>query len=166
MNESLSPATSTKSRRIPWIVSIAAAAALFAAGVAVVAAHGSGWNHDWSDEQVAEHIQEHVNQMLDGTDATPEQRAQVTTILQSAAHDVLAIHEQHAAVHAKLKQILSAPQIDRAQIETLRQQQVQALDSASQRLSAALADAAEVLSPEQRKQLFENIEKRHHHWHH
>jgi Spy/CpxP family protein refolding chaperone len=165
MNESPSSAPSTKSRRVPWVASIAAVAALFTAGIAVVAAHGSGWNHDWSDEQVAEHIQEHVNKMLDGTDATPGQRAQVTTILQSAAHDVLAMRDQHVAAHAKFKQILSAEQIDRAQLETLRQQQIQALDSASQRLSAALADAAEVLSPEQRKQLFANIEKRHH-WHH
>ncbi len=166
MNESLSPASPPKSRRGTIIASIAAAAALFTAGIAVVAAHGSGWNHGWSDEEVAEHIEGHVGKMLDGIDATAEQRTQVTAILQSAAKDVLALRDQHAAAHAQFKQILSAPQIDRAQLETLRQQQMQALDSASQRLSSALADAADVLTPEQRKQMFENIEKRHQRWHH
>jgi periplasmic protein CpxP/Spy len=166
MNDSLSPATQSKGRRVPWIASIAAAAALFIAGVAVVAAHGSGWNPNWSDEQIAEHVQDHVDKVLAGVDATAEQRTQVTNILQAAAHDVIALREQHVAVHAKLKEILSSPQIDRAQLETLRQQQMQMADSASQRLSAALADAAEVLSADQRKQLFENIEKRHNTWHH
>jgi protein CpxP len=107
-----------------------------------------------------------VDKVLAGVDATAEQRTQVTNILQAAAHDVIALREQHVAVHAKLKEILSSPQIDRAQLETLRQQQMQMADSASQRLSAALADAAEVLSAEQRKQLFANLEKRHSSWHH
>jgi Spy/CpxP family protein refolding chaperone len=164
MKESLSPVAPAKRGR--WIVSVVAAGALFIAGVAVVAAHGSGWGHGWSEEQVAEHIQDHVDDMLKGVDATAEQRTQVADILKAAAHDVLSIREQHMAAHAKLKEVLSAAQIDRTQLETLREQQVQAIDSATQRLTAAFADAAEVLSPEQRKQLFENIEKRHRGWHH
>lgn len=161
---SLSAQTPPKSRR--WIASIVAATTLFVAGIAVVAAHGMGSNRDWSEEQIAEHIQDHVDDVLKGVDATPEQRTQVSDILKAAAHDVFSIREQHMAAHAKLKDILSAQQIDRTQLESLRQQQLQAIDSATQRISAALADAAEVLTPDQRKQLFANIEKRHHGWHH
>jgi periplasmic protein CpxP/Spy len=163
MNEPLSP--NSQSKRRPWIAAIAAAATLFIGGIAVVAAHGSGWSR-WSDEEIAEHVQEHVDQVLKGVDATPEQRTQVADILKAAAHDLGSIRDQHVAAHEQLKQILSAPQIDRVQLETVRQQQIQALDAASQRLSTALADAAEVLNADQRKQLLANLEKRHHDWHH
>ena len=97
-------------------------------------------------------------------DATPEQEAQVTSILQGAARDVYALKEQHATAHQQLHEILSAATIDRARLETVRADQLRLADEASRRIVEGLADAAEVLTPEQRAALVTNMEH-HGDWH-
>ena len=62
---------------------------------------------------------------------------------------------------ASSTKLLLAPSIDRARIESLRAEQVKSLDEASKRLVTAIEDAAEVLSPEQRAALAEQMRKHH-----
>jgi periplasmic protein CpxP/Spy len=57
--------------------------------------------------------------------------------------------------------LLSQPTIDRGALEALRANQLQMAEQASRRLTQALADAADVLTPEQRRQLAERAER----WH-
>ena len=47
-------------------------------------------------------------------------------------------------------EILTAAQVDRAALEAHRARQMQLLTTVSERLTTAVADAAEVLTPEQR----------------
>ena len=56
--------------------------------------------------------------------------------------------------------LLTQPSIDRGAIEALRAEQLALADAASKRLAQALADAAEVLTPEQRRRIYEGNARR------
>jgi hypothetical protein len=108
-NGSRSPAPETppsgprRSRR-GWIIvgSAVGALALLAGALTAVEAHG-GYGHGgrMSAEAFAEHLEDHVKEVLSEVDATPEQEAQVTSILQSAATDVRTLKDQHVAMAAR-----------------------------------------------------------------
>src|SRR5262249_41204083 len=136
--------------------SIITAVVVLAAGSALALAHGmgGGWRHGGMDaEEMTEHLQVHVQHVLEQVDATPEQKAQIKDTVAAAAKDLEALHEQHGGIHKELHEIFAAPTIDRARLESVRAEHMQALDAASKRCATALADAAEVLTPEQRKTL-------------
>jgi Spy/CpxP family protein refolding chaperone len=57
--------------------------------------------------------------------------------------------------------LLAEPTVDRAALEVLRAGQLQLAEGASRRLTQALADVADVLTPEQRRQLAERAAR----WH-
>ena len=139
------------------------AACILLAGGSLALAHGmgGGMRHGGMDPtEMAEHLQVHVAHVLDEVDATPEQKAQVKDIVAAATKDLEALHQQNGGIHKELHEIFTAPTIDRAKLETVRAEHMQALDAASKRCAAALADAAEVLTPEQRKTLGEKMAKR------
>ncbi len=161
------PESAPRRSRRAWIIvgSVVGALALLAGALTAVEAHGGGWHHGrghMSAESFSEHIGDHVKEVLSDVDATPEQQAQVTSLLQSAASDVHAMKDQHAAAHKELHAILSAPTIDRARLEAVRADQIRLVDQASQRIVQGIADAAEVLTSEQRAALIARIERRHH----
>jgi Spy/CpxP family protein refolding chaperone len=56
-----------------------------------------------------------------------------------------------------------APTIDRVALERLRVEQVQNVDALSKRILAAVEDAAEVLTPEQRQKFARHLQGRMHH---
>jgi Spy/CpxP family protein refolding chaperone len=57
----------------------------------------------------------------------------------------------------------AAPEIDREAAERLRAEKIETIDRASRRMTDALIEAAEVLTPEQRAALIEKFEERR--WH-
>lgn len=154
-----------RKRRV-LVGSIITAVVVLAAGSALALAHGMGGDcpHGGMDAgDMAGHLQAHVQHMLDEIDATPEQKTRIKDIVAAATQDLETLHGQNGGLHRQLHEILIAPAIDRAKLESLRAQHVQALDAASQRCAAALADAAEVLTPEQRRTLGEKMARRHGH---
>jgi periplasmic protein CpxP/Spy len=125
-----------------------------------------GWSEPMSSEEIADRIEHGVKYLLADTDATADQRAKVTAILQSAADDVHALRDQHVADRNQFHQIFAAATIDRTRLESVRADELRLADQASRRIVTALADAAEVLTPEQRTKLMEEMQKHHHHgWH-
>lgn len=140
---------------------LAGLVALLAGGALVYAHPGMGGHGRMDADEMAEHFQVHVRHMLAEVDATPEQQARINSILDAAAGDLKTLHQQHPGMFAGMHTLLTAPTIDRAKLEQLRAAHIAVLDAASQRCAAALADAVEVLTPEQRAKLGEKMKERH-----
>jgi periplasmic protein CpxP/Spy len=73
--------------------------------------------------------------------------------LDAAVGDLRALREKAQAARAQAVTLLTAPAIDRTAIERLRAEQIGLAETASKRIAQALADAAEVLNPEQRRKV-------------
>ncbi|CAN5321450.1 Spy/CpxP family protein refolding chaperone [soil metagenome] len=118
--------------------------------------HGHGMGIAQMDpEMAAKRIDHMINRIL--ADGTAEQKASVAAIAKAAISDLQPLRAQHRAAREQGIRLLTAPTIDRAAIEQLRVSQLQLLDQVSRRLSQALADTAEVLTPEQRVRLAERL---------
>jgi Spy/CpxP family protein refolding chaperone len=89
--------------------------------------------------------------LLREADANDQQVAAVSAIATRAAADLVALHDAHRERRDAFTAALVAA--DRGALESLRGEEVAALQNASQRLVTALADAAEVLTPDQRRRL-------------
>jgi Spy/CpxP family protein refolding chaperone len=72
------------------------------------------------------------------------------------------MHEQHHQNRQALLRALAQPTIERATLEDIRHAELQLADMASERIVTALANVAEVLTPEQRTRLLELTSR----WHH
>jgi periplasmic protein CpxP/Spy len=96
-------------------------------------------------------------------EATDEQADRLRDIFEAARDELMPARADFHAFRDELAALISAPRIDRDAAERLRAERVEALDRASRRMTEALLEAAEVLTPEQRVALVEKFEERR--WH-
>jgi periplasmic protein CpxP/Spy len=85
--------------------------------------------------------------------ANAEQQEKLSTIIKATLKDLLPVREKMLSARKQARELLTAEKVDRAALEKLRADQIATHEAASKRLVQALADAAEVLTPEQRKKL-------------
>lgn len=116
--------------------------------------------------QIDEHMQHMVRHFAVEADATPAQQEKLTAIAQGAAHDLAPLVAKTKDARQRAFDLMGAPAVDRDAIEALRAEQIAVMDTASKRLTLALADAAEVLTPDQRKKLVERAQRFGQRFHH
>jgi len=116
--------------------------------------------------QVDEHLERMLKHLYVEIDATDEQKQRLGPIVKQAAKDLLPLRERLHEARGKALELLTQDSVDRAAIETLRAGQLQFAEQASRRITQALADAAEVLTPAQRKELAARVERHRRGWHH
>lgn len=114
---------------------------------------------EWSGHKKGPFSEKKIDFMLYQLDATPEQRERVKGIMSSAFEDVKTIRENEQNGREAFVAALSKPTLDRQELESLRKSQLEVFDRMSERMVQAMADAAEILTPEQRAKLAEMAEK-------
>ena len=159
--------------RLGGAVAALALAALVGAALAGSASAGWGWgpggygfgHHGMMGEamdpaEVQENVERMVAHVAIEIDATDEQKQKLTAIFVGAANDLLPIHAEfmESRQAGEMLGLLTAPTVDRAAIEKFRAEKMALADKASRRVTQALGEAAEVLTPEQRTEVGERLQ--------
>lgn len=98
----------------------------------------------------AEHMVGHLAWAIDANDA---QKKQLTAIATAMVNDLIPVHQKLHAARGRIVALLRAPKTDRAALEALRAEHLALADDVSKRVAQGLADAADVLTPQQREKL-------------
>lgn len=124
--------------------------------------HGPGRGHHgmMDPDAMAKRIEQRISKLIADIGGTPEQKDKLLALARATLADLKPLREQHMAARRQGMTLLTAPTIDRGALEQLRVSQMQAADAMSQRTLKAMADAAEVLSPEQRSRVAERMTQR------
>ncbi len=124
---------------------------------------GHGGHHkgfaDYSDADIEAHIERMVKHVAIEIDATQTQQEKITALVTAVATDLKPVRDRMRATGKEIHDLLLADTIDRTALETLRAERLAEAERISKDLVGALADVAEVLSPEQRKLLDERIKQ-------
>jgi protein CpxP len=156
-----------------WLIAAVVAISAAAAGSIATAASGFGpgsWHHGgfmggmgggmggfggfMEPEQRVERMIKHLAVEVD---ATADQQSKLVAIAKGAVKDLLPMREKALATRQQAVDLLSAATVDRAAIERLRSEQLALAETASKRIAQAIGDAAEVLTPAQRKDLADRV---------
>lgn len=92
----------------------------------------------------------HLDRVLTDVKATDAQRQQIKQITDKARADIQALHEQGKGLHERAMALWTAPKLDAVEAEKLRQQMLAQHDQVSKRMTQAMLDVGNVLTPEQR----------------
>lgn len=167
------PSNDKPRRRFLRRAAIATALAGIAAVIGVKAlAHADGpwgWHRTafmgapLDPTRVDEHLDRMLKHLYVEIDATDAQKQQLAPIVKSAARDLLPVRAKIHDARRQALELLSRDTVDRAALEALRADQLRLIEQASMRLTQAIADTADVLTPAQRKQMAERIGRWHGH---
>lgn len=151
------------------VIGAVALTAVGGIGLASAMSHGfgrGGPHHHW--DQMLEYSRwdgmgfhkSHLDSVLEEIDATPEQAEKIKAIVTATRTDFEPLAEEMRGTRDQIEALLRAPAIDRAAAESLRAERVARVDEASRKLTAAVLDAAQVLTPEQRAELVDMMQER------
>lgn len=154
-------------RRALFIGVIAAAAGL--TGAFANSAFSQGFGPPWharpffgqafDPAAIEDRADRMVRHLAVEVDATAEQQDRLRGIVRAAVRDLVPLREKAMNSRQRGRELLTQTTIDRSAIEALRTDQMALADQATRRFTQALADAASVLNPEQRRKLAERIDR-------
>jgi Spy/CpxP family protein refolding chaperone len=152
--------TTRPSRRL-WFAGLAALGGLGVLGAA--AAQGVGVGR-LDPEERARRMEWRISRFIANVGGTPDQKDRLVAIAHAAAADIAPLRDQERQARRQGLQLLTSATVDRAALETTRAAGLQAADARSRRLVQALADAADVLTPDQRTKAAQQMMQRMNRW--
>lgn len=155
------PRASKSRRRLIWLL-LALPLLAGAATLSVASAHGPGGGPG----EPGEFMQRRMQRVLDSVGATDAQKSQIKAIWEGLRPQQKTLREEHKQLRQQIEAALTAPKIDTAAIEKLRQKTVQLMDKQSALFTQAMVSAAQVLSVDQRKAVVEHMHQHGHHGDH
>jgi Spy/CpxP family protein refolding chaperone len=111
------------------------------------------------------HLDRMLKHLYVEIDATDAQKQQIAPIVKAAVRELAPVHARMHEARRQAVELLTRESVDRGALETLRAEQLALAEQASRRLVQALADLADALTPEQRKEVAERLGRwpgRHH----
>jgi Spy/CpxP family protein refolding chaperone len=162
-------ATTTHSRKRHYWLLLLAVPVMLGAGFCAVRAHAADAGFGFgppgfgggTPEQHKAFMQRRLDKMLDMLKATDSQRTAIKAIAERMFAEMQPVHQQHQQLHDAMIAAFTADSVDRAAVEKLRLQVTALVDQGSQVFSKAMLDAAQVLTPEQRRTLAKFIQEHH-----
>ncbi len=145
-----------------FIVGVGIAAVIaIGAGAAVADGFKGGWGpggHMGGMGHMGMRFAEHrVERVMDEIGASDEQQDKIWAIVDRTRSEMRPMGREFRGMRDEVATLLSAPTIDKSAVEALRAKRVAEMDEASKKAVAAVLEAAEVLTPEQRAKLAEEM---------
>jgi Spy/CpxP family protein refolding chaperone len=147
-------------RRTLWIATLAIAIAAVVAYTTNAFSFGPGhWHRSggmfapFDPARAEERADRAVRHLAIELDATNEQQEKLRAIVRATVKDLVPMRDQAHAARLQARELLTRETIDRAALERFRTEQVALADAFSKRLAQAVGDAADVLTPGQRRKL-------------
>lgn len=142
-----------------WFAGLAALGGLGLLGTQAPA-YGWGRREKLDPEEAARRLDWRIGRLVKEAGATTQQKDRLVAIATAAMADLKPLREQARASRRRGLELLAAPSVDRIGLEQLRVAQMQIADARSRRMLQAMADAADVLAPEQRIKVAERLTQR------
>lgn len=134
-----------------------AVVAVIGAGVGAMAYADGGPGH-WRGKFMRGFMEYRIEQVLTEVGADAGQKEKIKTIFKTTMDEVRPERGERREMREEVTKLLGAPTIDRGAIEALRAKKLAEFDAKSKTVAKAVADAAEVLTPDQRKKLIEEFD--------
>jgi protein CpxP len=161
----------SRGRRTGRIVALVIAAGLTGAAATSAFSHGPGFGHGFGPggwhgrfmggpmdaAQIEDRADRMVRHVAIEIDATTEQQDKLRALVKGAVKDLVPMRDKARDARAKARGLLTQDKVDRAEIEKFRAEQLALADAFSKRVSQAIGEAAEVLTPEQRRKLADRL---------
>ena len=155
-------------RRTAFIVVLIVAAGLTGAAITSAFSRGPGghgfghWHGGMMGEsfdptQAEDRADRMVRHMAIELDATDAQQDKLRAVVKAAVKDLIPLREKVQSARLKARELLTQPAIDRAEIEKFRTEHLALADTFTKRVSQAIGDAAEILTPDQRRKLNDRL---------